>query len=95
MNLKQNENMETMKVHSTCLRNKNLKNVPCDIPMELLNEEQAQINHGQSLKRLNERGGLGIAEILSNIKKDKSIYREEETQEMVDELNEIVINSQY
>jgi hypothetical protein len=32
------------------------------LPMRLLNEQQAQANHGQSLARLAQRGGLSLAE---------------------------------
>ena len=32
------------------------------LPMSLLNEQWAQRNHGQSLARLAERGGLDLAE---------------------------------
>ena len=35
------------------------------LPMGLLNEQQAQRNHGQSLARLAERGGLGPSEALA------------------------------
>lgn len=81
--------MDKMKVHSSCLRDKSLKNVPEYVPMELLNEEQAERNHSQSLSRLNERGGMGIAEILDNIHKRRLSFRGE-TQADVDELNEII-----
>jgi hypothetical protein len=37
------------------------------VPMEILSEKQAQSNHGQTLKRLKERGGLGLDEILAII----------------------------
>jgi len=35
------------------------------IRMDLLNERQAQINHGQTLQRLAERGGLSPCEALA------------------------------
>lgn len=38
---------------------------PKQFPMHLLNEGRAQLNHGQTLKRLKERGGLGVTEILA------------------------------
>ena len=82
-----------MKMHSTCLRDKTLTNVPKEVPDSLLNEEQAQINHGQTLHRLNERGGLGVTEILANIKHDKMLAFKEETQADVDELNALIQNS--
>jgi len=55
--------MKLFPVHSTdCL---NCKLVPRYIPWEVISpyEEQAQKNHSQSLKRLAERGGLGIQEM--------------------------------
>ena len=42
---------------------------PKTIPMNLLNEWWAQSNHGQSLTRLAERGGLSPSEIVANIEK--------------------------
>lgn len=41
-------------------------NCPRSIPWEMIapHERQAQINHGQTLERLAERGGLGIREAL-------------------------------
>jgi hypothetical protein len=39
------------------------------VPMEILNEEWAQKNHGQSLSRLKERGGLCLSEIAAIIDK--------------------------
>lgn len=86
----QNQKMKMMKVHSASGRDKNLKNVPDFVPMGLLNEEQAQHNHSQSLDRLNERGGLGVLEILDNIHKRKLTHRAYETQEEVDELNKLI-----
>lgn len=35
---------------------------PLAIPIALLDERQAMENHGQTLERLAERGGLGLAE---------------------------------
>jgi len=81
--------IETMKMHSSCLCDKTLKNVPEEIPMQLLNEEQAQNNHRQTLQRLNERGGLGVLEMLDNIHKRRLTSRTE-TQADVDELNNII-----
>ena len=42
------------------------KDIPDFVPFEFLisHENQAQINHGQSLNRLNERGGLSPSEML-------------------------------
>ncbi len=69
--------------------NKELKNYPTSIPWSMLNEEQAQLNHGQSLTRLNERGGMGVSEILFNIKKQRLQFNKE-TQADVDELNLLI-----
>jgi len=46
---------------------KGMANVPVKVPMHLLNEKQAYNNHGQSLARLKERGGISIREALSLI----------------------------
>jgi hypothetical protein len=42
---------------------------PKELPDSLFNEEWAQKIHSQSLKRLNERGGLHPKEMIGNIKK--------------------------
>lgn len=42
---------------------------PKHVPDDLLNEDQAQTNHSQTLTRLNERGGMGAYEIMCNIHK--------------------------
>jgi len=78
-----------MNIHPDMFKNKDLVNVPKSIPMDLLNEEQAQINHGQSLDRLNQRGGMGILEILDNIYKRRISYRKE-TQSDIDALNTLL-----
>lgn len=39
------------------------------VPFSMLNEEWAQKNHGQSLQRLAERGGLGACEAIAIIDK--------------------------
>lgn len=43
------------------------KDCPKKIPFAMLNEEMAQKVHNQSLKRLNERGGMSPAEVVANI----------------------------
>lgn len=40
---------------------------PSHVPYALLSEDQAEKNHGQTLDRLNERGGLSAGEALANI----------------------------
>lgn len=42
-------------------------NLPTVFPWHLLNEENAKRFHGQTLERLNERGGLCMEEIYCNI----------------------------
>ena len=42
---------------------------PDSLPNEIFNEEWAQHIHSQTLKRLNERGGLHPCEMIGNIKK--------------------------
>lgn len=49
------------------------------IPFDLLNEEWAGRNHGQTLDRLNERGGLGLDEALSIIERRKWRFIDEDT----------------
>lgn len=41
--------------------------LPDCIPDELLSEKWAEYNHGQTLKRLNERNGMGVEEMVCNI----------------------------
>lgn len=48
--------------------------LPDTIPDSLLNADWALRIHGQTLERLNERGGLSLAEIVVNVK--KLSYRE-------------------
>lgn len=48
---------------------KNFPFLPDTCHDELLSELWANKIHGQTLKRLNERGGMGITELLANIKK--------------------------
>ena len=58
------------------MKNKQMKimgSILKSIPFDSLNEEWAQRNHGQSLDRLNERGGLGSDEALAIIEKRKWI----------------------
>lgn len=38
-------------------------------PFEMLDEKWAYNIHGQTLDRLNQRGGLGVEEIIMNVKK--------------------------
>ncbi len=83
--------MESMKVHSESLFDKTLTGVPTTVPIGLLSEEQAKNNHQQTLERLNERGGLGIMEMLDNIHRRK-LSRQRETQSDVDELNTLIKN---
>lgn len=54
-----------MKIHSTELF----------INMDVLNEEWAKRNHGQTLERLNERGGLSVEEIMAIIERRKVRYQ--------------------
>lgn len=80
-----------MRVHGS--RNKKLSNYPDFVPDEMLSENQAQSNHGQSLKKLNERGGMAVYEILANIKGKRIMYGiGEESQQDIDELNDLIKN---
>ena len=62
---------------------------PQNIPFDMLSEEMAQKNHGQTLSELNSRGGMSLMEILANIKNDR-LVRGIETQKEVDELNSLI-----
>lgn len=67
---------------------------PTQFPMHLLDEDQAQRNHGQSLKRLKERGGLSVHEILAVAgKKPYSYYGGLPWNEALKMLNDIVITN--
>lgn len=70
-------------------RQKNVLFYPQTVPFKMLSEEMAQKNHGQSLSRLNSRGGMGGMEILANIK-NNIIAIGIETQKDVDELNALI-----
>lgn len=80
----------TMKVHPVSINDKTLKNVPASVPIILLSEDWAQHNQSQTLSRLNERGGLGVLEMLDNIHKRKVTMPHIETQLHVDELNKLI-----
>lgn len=65
-----------------------IKDCPESVPMAFLNEEQAYYNHGQTLKRLAERGGLSIREILSVVgKKPWRYYQHLTDEQALGELN--------
>ena len=54
------------------------KDCPKQIPFAMLSERMAESVHSQSLKRLNERGGMSPVEIIANIEKEdcfKSSYK--------------------
>lgn len=62
-------------------------------PMHLLSEEQAMSNHGQSLKRLKERGGLGVVELLAVYHREKwNHYGNLKWEQALKMLNEILTN---
>jgi hypothetical protein len=66
---------------------------PESLPNELFNEEWAQHIHSQTLKRLNERGGLHPCEMIGNIKKlSCSEIGEYNTKKAIEELIEILNN---
>lgn len=78
--------MEKMKILG---RQRGLILYPNSIPFEMLSEEMAKKNHGQTLSGLNSRGGLSVMEILANLKNDR-VVRGIETQKDVDELNSLI-----
>lgn len=49
--------------------------LPDFVPDAILNAQQADLNHGQTLERLNERGGLGVEEIVCNITRIRLTYQ--------------------
>lgn len=66
---------------------------PRQFPMHLLDEQQAQRNHGQTLQRLKERGGLGVLESLSIVnKKPWTYYRDLKWDEALRMLNDLLTN---
>lgn len=66
---------------------------PRQFPMNLLDEQHAQRNHGQTLQKLKERGGLGVLEILSIVnKKPWSYYRDLKWDDALRMLNDILTN---
>lgn len=83
------EKEKQFKVHSGDRTNSKLSNVPDTVPWGILNEDQAERNHSQSLSLLNERGGLGVLEMLNNIDKNGLDFRGP-TQVEVDRLNKVV-----
>lgn len=58
---------------------------PKSVPDSLLNERWASRIHGQTLARLNERGGMSIKEILMNIEQKQFDYKPES----IDDLNKL------
>jgi hypothetical protein len=68
-----------------------MNNVPIRVPMHLLNEQQAYSNHGQSLARLKERGGLSIRESLLLITRQHWLYyKGMEAKKAVAMLNDLI-----
>lgn len=66
---------------------------PTQFPMHLLSESQALSNHGQSLQRLKERGGLSVREILAIVgRKNWSYYGGLKWPEAIKMLNDILTN---
>lgn len=78
-----------MKVLLDNKERKQFPDFPEELPDELFNEDWAQKVHLQSLKRLNERGGLSPIEMLVNIRKLslQIIYREFTTEMAINILN--------
>lgn len=72
-------------------RQKGLIYYPNYVSFNLMSEEMAQKNHGQSLRTLNSRGGMSVMEILANIKNDR-IVKGVETQDDINELNKLILN---
>ena len=80
-----------MKVLFNYKEEKLFQDFPKSFPDEIFNEDWAQKIHGQTLKRLNERGGLGIIEMIVNIKKlPYSAFKNYDINKAVEELIEIL-----
>lgn len=86
--------IEYMPILTAELREKeyaDMNDVPLRVPMHLLNEVQAGSNHGQTLARLKERGGISIREALSLITCRRwSYYRGLPAKEAVAMLNDLI-----
>lgn len=66
-------------------------NCPKEIPDALLHEDWARNIHGQTLGRLNERGGLSPAEIIGNIERlDFFVILNLDEQTCVQKINNIL-----
>lgn len=66
---------------------------PTQFPMHLLSDGRAQSNHGQTLKRLKERGGLSVREILAIVgNKGWNYYGGLQWPEAIKMLNDILTN---
>jgi len=57
--------IEQMKIHSSTLEK--FPRCAKHFPTHALSEGMAESNHDQSLKKLDERGGMGTHEILANL----------------------------
>jgi hypothetical protein len=69
------------------------KGCPAEFPDELLDEQWAQRIHGQTLKRLNERGGLSPSEIICNVEKlTFNVLLRLDDQQCVEKINIIISN---
>lgn len=92
--VKPDKEIEYMPILSAELRElKNIPDVPMWVPMNLLNEQQAGSNHGQTLARLKERGGLSVKESLSLINcKPWMYYKNLPIKDAVALLNELITN---
>lgn len=71
-------------------KHEGLKNVPKEVPFAILNEQFAMNEHGQTLRRLKERGGLSIGEIRWNVGRSTFHNYRSAHQEDVDDVNRIV-----
>lgn len=86
------EEIEYMPIHPDDARK---PECPKQFPMHLLDEGQAMRNHSQTLKRLKERGGLSVREILAIVgKKPWSHYGSLPWDEAIEMLFGIVITNQ-
>lgn len=75
-------------------RNSRPEHSPEFVPMSVLSEEWAEKNHGQSLQKLCNRGGMSVVEIAMNVMgrafKEKNVIAESPALLLVKELGRLI-----
>ena len=80
-----------MKLITRHINKEEYPDCPLLIPYTILNEYQAQRNHGQSLARLNERGGLAPCEAVAII--ERRLWHKMPIREAIDILKGYIKNA--